>query len=102
MTQSKEEEFLQDASISHILPPPLTSPWGGGSCNLQLLVSLPYRCYHPNLIKIGPVVLEKKMLMSIHASIVTDDDGRQPIAKSRNEIKYMIFIFKKDSNYCLN
>ena len=101
MTQSKEE-FLQDASISHILTPPPLPPLGLGVMQFKLLVSLPYRCYNPNLIKIGPVVLEKKMLMSMHASIVTDDDGRQPIAKTRNEIKYMIFIFKKETNYCLN
>ena len=37
-------------------------PLGGGSWNLQFLVSLPYRCYIPNLVKIGPGVLEKKML----------------------------------------
>ena len=29
--------------------PKITSPWGGGgSGNLQFLVSLPYRCYIPN------------------------------------------------------
>ena len=27
------------------------------------LVYFPYRCYIPNLVKIGQVVLEKKMLM---------------------------------------
>ena len=32
---------------------------------------LTYRCYIPNLVRIGPVVFEKKML--------TDDDGRQPM-----------------------
>ena len=52
--------------------PQITSPLGGGSWNLQFLVSLPYRCYISNLVNIGPVVLEKKML--------THDDGRQPIA----------------------
>ena len=37
--------------------------------NLQLLVSLPYRCYIPNFVKIGPVVLEKMLT----------DNGCQPI-----------------------
>ena len=42
---------------------------GGGGCHdiLQFLVSLPYRCDIPNLVKIDSAVLEKKMLM---------DDGR--------------------------
>ena len=44
----------------------------GGSWNLQFLVSLPYRCYIPNLDMIGPVVIEKKML--------THDGRHQPIA----------------------
>ena len=39
---------------------------------IKFLVSLPYRCYISNLVKIGPVVLEKKML--------THDNWRQPIA----------------------
>ena len=40
----------------------IISPWGGGSHDiLHFLVSLPNRCYIPNLVKIGPVVLEKKM-----------------------------------------
>ena len=49
------------------------SPWGGGSYNLQFLVSLLYRCYTPKLVQIGSVyvVLEK---------MLTDDDGRQAIA----------------------
>ena len=48
---------------------------GLGSCNLQILVSLPHRCYIPNLVKIGPVVLEKKMLT--HDARCTMDDGRR-------------------------
>ena len=44
---------------------------GGGFCNLQFLVSLPYRCYMPNLVKNGPVLLEK---------LLTDDDERQNTA----------------------
>ena len=44
---------------------------GGGSWNLQFLFSLPYRWYIPNLVKIGPIVVEKKILM---------DDERHSIA----------------------
>ena len=46
----------------------ISSPWVGV---IQFLLSIPYRCYISNLTKIGPVVLEK---------MLTDDDGRQPIA----------------------
>jgi hypothetical protein len=43
------------------------------SQNLDFIVFLPYRCYTPNLVKIGPAVLDKKML--------THDARRtQPIA----------------------
>ena len=45
---------------------------GGGSWNLQFLVPLPYRCYIPNLVKIGQIVLEKKT----HVARRTTDDGR--------------------------
>ena len=63
--------FLRNTSILHILPQNYLH-FGWGSCNLQFLVSLPYRCYIPNLVKIGSVDLAKKML--------TDDDACQPIA----------------------
>ena len=39
---------------------------------------LPYRCCIPNMIKIGPVDLEKKMLMDDAHTL--HDDGRQPIS----------------------
>ena len=39
---------------------PLALWGGGGSCNLEFLVPLPYKCYIWNLVKIGPVILEKK------------------------------------------
>ena len=49
----------------------ITPPLGerGVSWNLQFLVYLPYRCYILNLIKFGPVVLEKNMLT---------DEARRP------------------------
>ena len=37
-------------------------PGGWGSWNLQFLVSFPSTCYIPNLIEIGPVLSEKKLL----------------------------------------
>ena len=53
-------------------------------CNLSttrgtqaLMVSLPYRCYIPNSVKVGPVVLEKKILMD-GGWLITDDDRLQP------------------------
>ena len=57
--------------INFTLFTPKLPPLGVGSWNLQSLVSLPYWCYIPYLVKIGPVVFEKKML--------THEDGRQPI-----------------------
>ena len=60
---------------------------GGGLWNLQFLISLPYRCYKLNLVKLAQfsVVLEKNML---HVTDVvrhpnqrmTSYDGCQPIA----------------------
>ena len=43
--------------------------------HLQVLVSLPYRCYIPNLIKIGLVVLEKV----VNAKCTTGDNSYKPI-----------------------
>ena len=40
----------------------IASFWGGRSWNLQFLFSLPNRCYILYLVKIGPVILEKKTL----------------------------------------
>ena len=45
--------------------------------NLQFIVILPYRWYIPNLVKIGSVVLEEKVLTD-DGRRKTDDDGRQP------------------------
>ena len=56
MSQSGEEDFFLNTSILHFLPQNYL-PWSEGSWNLQFLVSL-----IPNLVKIGSVVLEKKML----------------------------------------
>ena len=47
-------------------------PFGWGSWNLQVLVSLPYKCCIPYLVKIGPLVLEKKSFRHVAR--------RQPIA----------------------
>ena len=44
----------------------------------KFLVSLAYRCYIPNLVKIGSAVLEKMLTHDGRWS--TDDDGRQHIA----------------------
>ena len=67
-----KKKIFKEIQQFYTFYPKITSPLGGGSWNLQFFVSLPYRWYISNLVKIGPVVLEKKML--------TNDDGRQPIA----------------------
>ena len=51
---------------------------GGGSRNFQFPLFLPYRCYIPNVVKIGPVVLEKKMLR---------DNARQSMPTNSNSPK---------------
>ena len=79
MPWCREEDFLRNTAILHFLPTNYL-PFGWGSWNLQFLVFLPYRCYIQNLVKIGPVVLEKKML-NHEARRTTDDQGRQPIAE---------------------
>ena len=61
------EDLLRNTSILHLN----YLLYGWGSWNSQCLVSLPYRCCIPNLVKIGPVVIEKKVLTH---------DGCQPIA----------------------
>ena len=66
MPGSTGEDFLKKC-INFKLFTPKLSPLMDGSGNLQFLVSLPYRCYIPNLVKFGPVVLE-------------NNDGCQPIA----------------------
>ena len=55
-----------------------------GSWNLQFYVSLIYRCYVVNLVKIGPLVFEKKMDDARQKTNdwrrTTNEDRRQPTA----------------------
>ena len=57
-----EKKIFKEIQQFYTFYPKITSLLGWGSWNLQFLVSLPYRCYIPSLVKIGPIVLEKKML----------------------------------------
>ena len=57
---------------------PKLPPLGDGGKRIYIF-SLPYRCYISNLVKIGPVALEKKILTH-DGRWTTDDDGCQPIA----------------------
>ena len=77
MPWSRENDFLRNTPILPFLPQNyLPLGWGGGrSCNSQFLVSLPYRCYIPNLVKVGPVVLEKKMKRTTHVARRTTTDA---------------------------
>ena len=68
-----EKKILKKTSIVHFYSKNYL-PMRWGQWNLQFLVSLPYTCYIPNLVKIGPVV--------VNARHTTHDDGRQPIAMS--------------------
>ena len=92
------EDFLKKC-INFKLFTPKLSPLMDGSGNLQFLVSLPYRCYIPNLVKFGPVVSEEEMLMH-DARRTTHHDGCQPIAighlsdsgdlKTKNQIHHTL------------
>ena len=53
-------------------------PLGGGSWSLQFLLSLPYRCYIPNLEWIGPVVLEEKKMLTTDDERTTTYSNRSP------------------------
>ena len=55
----------------------MTSPWGG-VMKFSILVSLSFRCYILNLVKVSPVILEKMLTHDARGAM--DDDGRQPIA----------------------
>ena len=88
MPVGREEVLLRITSILNLLPR-ITSPWGKRSWNLQFLVSLSYSCYIP-LDKLGPVVIEKKMLT--HDARRTIDDGRKRMAIGHlSELTIIIF-----------
>ena len=80
-----------------------------GVMKLNISCLLPYICYKLNLVKIGPVVIEKKMLTDdaqvVIEKMLTDDarrtpheDGRQSIAIGhlsgsgdlKREMKYIL------------
>ena len=86
MPRSRKEN-LKEIHQFYIFLPQHYLPFGWRSWNLQFLVSLPYRCYTPNLVKIGPVVLEKKMLR------VKSDSGdlKIPISKKSYIKTYTIY-----------
>ena len=71
MPLSREEHFFKEIHQFYTFYPNITSPLGGVMKFTQVLVSKPYKCCIRHLVKIGPSVLEKKMLTH---------DGRQPIA----------------------
>ena len=53
----------------YTLYPKVFSPWGWGSWNLKFLVSLPYICYIPNLVKIGQVDVNGRRTANANSSI---------------------------------
>ena len=65
-----EEDFLRNTAILHCSPQNYL-PFGWGVMKFIISRVLPLMMLHTNLVKIGPVVSEEKML--------THDDGRQPI-----------------------
>ena len=87
MPLSREEDFLRKTSILHFLPQNYLPLGWGGSWNLQFFVSLLYKCYIPNLVKIGPAVLEKMLTDDRRRTITTHEWLRWP--KERNK-----FLFK--------
>ena len=81
----ERRRFLKKYSNSTLFTPKLIPLLGGGSLILRFLVSLPYRCHIPNLVKIGELVLDKKMYthderqMTHDGLRTTQDDGRRPL-----------------------
>ena len=64
--------FLRHTSILHFISPKLPLVGGVGVMNLQFLVSLLYRYCTLNLVRIGLVVLQKKMLTQEAQSTTQD------------------------------
>ena len=80
MPMSREEDFLKKYINFTIFTPKLPPLWMGGHEIYNFLSLYPTcRCYTPNLVKIGSVVLEKKMLMD-DGQWTMHDEGRKPIA----------------------
>ena len=52
--QGVEKKILGKCINFFTFYPKIISPWAGGSWNLECLVSLSYRWYIPNLVKIIP------------------------------------------------
>ena len=77
---------MKKTSLLHLLPQNyLSLGWGSWK---QLLVSLSYRSYIPNLFKIGPVILEKKILMQ-DGWRTTHDGRRQNTTYSKRSPEWL-------------
>ena len=63
LPSSRETDYIKKHFTLII---PKLSFWSGDHGIYKFLVSLHYRCYITNLVKIGPVVLEKIMLNLTH------------------------------------
>ena len=74
--RSTEEDFQSNTLILRLTLTQNCLPFEWRSY-LQFSVSLPYRCFLQNLIKIGPVVLEK--ILTHDRRRTQHDNGRQPI-----------------------
>ena len=101
MPGSREAEFSRNTSILHFLPQNYL-PCSRGSWNFQFLVSLPYRCHVPNLVKIDLVVIEKKMITNDWRRTPTHSNGspewlRWP--KNINCAELMRIRFTRDSDW---
>ena len=77
MPRDREQDFFKKY-INFTLFTQKFSSGGGGSWNLQFLVSFPYICYIPNLVKIGPLVSEEKMLTDNRRRTTTDANPKSP------------------------
>ena len=55
-----EKKIFQEIRQFYTFYPQITSPLDGGVMKLTISCLLTHRCYIPNLVKIGPVVLEKR------------------------------------------
>ena len=68
MLQSRKEDFYQ----IHQFYPQIISPWGWWGIKFTKSCILFYICYISNLVDIGQVVLEKKILADYARRTTTD------------------------------
>ena len=103
MPASREDDALRNTMT---LFTQFISPWGaggGGGGVTIFLVSLPYRCSIPNLVKIGPVFLEKTIFREDARRTTTDANPkhyRSPDLLRKIENKKYHYFLNRTKKVC--